>query len=64
MFLLILCVLFSWPVVTIFLYLFCSYHLQIAGKAVAPYVIEIGAVIVTMRLKVPNLLHFQTPFIQ
>ena len=46
MYLLILCVLFSWPVVIIFLYLFCSYHLQMAG--VALYDIYVVAVIVTM----------------
>ena len=31
MYLLISCVFFSWPVVVIFLYLFCSYHIQVIG---------------------------------
>ena len=47
MYLLVLCKLFSWPVVIICLYLFCSYHVDGRG-AVVPYVIEITAVTVTM----------------
>ena len=47
MYLLILCVFSSWPVVIIFLYLFCSYHLQMAG-AVAPCDFNVVAVAVTM----------------
>ena len=48
MYLLILCVLFSLPVVIIFLYLFCSYHLQMTGGAVVLDVFYVVAVTVTM----------------
>ena len=48
MYLLILCVLISWPVIIIFFMLFCSYHLQMAGGAVGQCIINGVPVTVTM----------------
>ena len=48
MYLLILCEYFSGPVVIIFLYLFCSYHLQMVGGLWHHMLYEITTVTATM----------------